>query len=270
MRRRDASFLAGFFLLGTALVVYGFASRAWLPPVASEHGHGVDRMIRYLLLTTGVLFVLGHLALGWLVWRGARADSPAYRPIPRRTEWTLALAPVLLMAIVSEGGVLAIGLPVWAKVYGESPRDALQVEVVGKQFEWLVRYPGADGKFGRTIPGEVHEVDNPVGLDEGDADAEDDLISRGVLHLPVGRPVVVRLRSHDVLHSFSVSQFRIKQDVIPGVTLTARFLPEKAGTYEIACAELCGLGHYRMRGTVVVHPPEEFERWLAAQEGWFK
>jgi cytochrome c oxidase subunit 2 len=174
------------------------------------------------------------------------------------------------MAVIAEVGVLALGLPTWMEVYGEAPEDALVVEVVGKQFEWIIRYPGKDGKFGEASPELVNDARNPLGLDRKDPAARDDVVLRGNLHLPEGRPVSVRLRSHDVLHSFTVPHFRIKQDLVPGFTTSTLFTPTRSGSYEIVCAEVCGLGHYRMRGMAIVEPAGDFEKWLAEQPGWFE
>jgi cytochrome c oxidase subunit 2 len=262
--------LVAFFALVTILTVIGFAFRAWLPPVASQHGAGVDFVIHFLLITTGIVFVAGHAALGWFVWRFSRGEPATYQPVSQRTEWLWALPPVVFMAVVSEVGVLVLGHPVWNQLYGAVPEDAVIVEVVGKQFEWFVRYPGKDGAFGKTQPDQVHETRNPLGLVEEDPAASDDIVTRGVLRLPVGRSVSVRLRTHDVLHSFAVPAFRVKQDLVPGIVTHTQFTPTKAGEFEIACAELCGLGHYKMRGTIQVAAVEEFEQWLAAQIGWFE
>jgi cytochrome c oxidase subunit 2 len=167
-------------------------------------------------------------------------------------------------------GVLAKGLPVWEMIYGATPPEALVVEVTAQQFEWIVRYPGKDGVFGRTRPDLVSGEANPAGLDPADSAAVDDVVTRGALHLPAGRAVVARLQARDVLHSFSVPAFRVKQDVVPGMVIPTQFVPTTPGRYEIACAELCGAAHYRMRGRVIVHPPEEFAAWLSTQAGFFQ
>ncbi len=242
----------------------------WFLPVGSEHGAGVDATIRYILAVAGVIFLLGHGLLAVFIWKYAGTGPAPYRPLSARAEWTWALIPVLAMTVASEIGVLVVGAPAWSQVYGPAPADALAIEVCGKQFEWIVRYPGKDGRFGRHEAAFVHDVRNPLGLDERDAAAVDDVVVRGALHVPAGRPIVVRLRSHDVLHSFSIPGFRVKQDVVPGSVQRTRFRALSPGRYEIACAELCGLGHYKMNAVLVVETPEEFARWLGAQVGWFE
>lgn len=251
------------------LTIAGFVPHEWLPPAATRHGAGVDVVIRYLLATTGIVFVAGHAVLGWFVWRFARGPA-TYRPAAPRVELLWALVPVVVMAVVSEAGVIVLGAPVFKQLYATAPENPVEVEVVGKQFEWFVRYPGKDGKFGRTKPELVHEVRNPMGLDRKDPAAKDDVFVRGVLRLPVDRTAMVRLRTHDVQHSFAVPAFRVKQDLVPGFPTSTRFEPVRAGQYEIVCAELCGLGHYKMRGEVHVLTADEYEKWLAEQIGWFE
>ena len=266
--RRSPLGLVVFFALFALASAAAFAFVEWRPPLASRHGADVDATIDYLLVATGVIFLAGHAVLAAFLWRYARGGTPPAPGVSRRTEWVVGLLPVVLMVAIAEVGVLAIGLPVWAQLYGDPPADALEVEGVGKQFEWIVRYPGRDGAFGRVDHGKIREPSNPLGLVRQDGAAHDDLVLRGTLRLPAGRHVVVRLRSLDVLHSFWIPAFRTKQDCVPGFTARTQFVPTTAGTYELGCAELCGLGHYNMRGTVEVMEPAAFERWLAAEKGW--
>lgn len=248
-----------------AFTILGYLSRPWMPPAASAHGAGMDRLIGYLLVTTGVIFVLGHAILVAFLWKYARG-RPALSPVTsRRTERLWSLAPIVAMAVIAEGGVLVMGLPVWEQIYGHTPEDAEVVEVTARQFEWIFRYPGPDGTFGRVSPERVSGQSNPVGLDDTDPASTDDIVVRNRLHLPVNRTVVLRLRSHDVLHSFSVPAFRAKQDIVPGMVGSTQFVPVVEGEYEIGCAELCGLAHYRMRATVTVHSQAEYAAWLADQ-----
>jgi cytochrome c oxidase subunit 2 len=258
------------FLGITTFTVAGFAARVWAPPVASAHGAGVDGVIRYLALSTGAVLIIGTVVITSLLWRFGRG-RPAGRPsVSARAERWWSLTPVVMIAALAEAGVLAKGLPVWEMIYGAPPPDALVVEVTAQQFEWIVRYPGVDGVFGRTRPDLANASTNPAGLDAADPAALDDIVTRGGLHLPVGRAVVLHLQARDVLHSFSVPQFRVKQDVVPGMMIPTQFVPTVVGRYEIACAELCGAAHYRMRGRVFVHTPEEYQAWLSSQVGFLQ
>ena len=136
------------------------------------------------------------------------------------------------------------------------------VRVVGTQFAWNIQYPGPDGKFGRTDIKLVGS-DNPLGLDRSDPAAKDDITTINQLNLPVDRPVLVHLSSMDVIHSFGLYEMRVKQDAIPGIQIPVWFIPNRIGEYEIACSQLCGLGHFRMRGFVNIKTEADFQKWLA-------
>jgi cytochrome c oxidase subunit 2 len=259
--------LSLLFLSISAFAIIGFA-RDWKPAVASIHGEGVDGVIHYLLITTGVVLVIGTIAMVSFLWLYGRGkETPAPHANQRAERWW-SLVPVFGMALVAEAGVMFKGLPVWKQVYGPPPPDAVVVELTAQQFEWIARYPGKDGKFGRTDPNLIESAANPLGIDTADVAGRDDIVFRNAMHVAVGRTAYVRLRSHDVVHSFSVPAFRIKQDVVPGITGAIKFIPSRAGRYEIACAQLCGMAHYRMAARVTAHPPEEFDTWLASQPAW--
>jgi cytochrome c oxidase subunit 2 len=153
-------------------------------------------------------------------------------------------------------------------VDGKAPEDALVIEVNAQQFEWIVRYPGPDGTFGRSRPELVNQMENPAGIDARDPAAADDIVVRNRIYVPVDRPVFLRLQARDVLHSFAVPAFRVKQDIVPGKPGSTQFVPITTGEYEIACAELCGMGHYKMGGRVFVYEPDEYERWVSSQPGF--
>lgn len=243
-----------------AVVVYGF--REWFPPLASQHGAGIDLMLNYLLLTVGALFLVGHLVLGYFVWRFSRNDRVTHRVPGVRAERIWSVIPAVVITLVAEGGVLVLGLPVWGKFYAtEAPSDAVTVEVTGEQFAWNVRYPGKDGLFGGSDP-QLMSLSNPLGLDPNDPAAADDIALLGEMYLPVNRPARIRLRSKDTLHSFFLPNLRVKQDAVPGMTIDFWFVPTRAGEYEIACAELCGFGHFQMRGLLHVVSENEFEQRL--------
>lgn len=255
--------LVGLLFLSTGVLGAGYAARNWLPPLASRHGAGIDAMLAYLLVTVGTLFLIGHIALGVLIWRAARRPRITHRLATHRTEWRLSAALAFLMALVGEGGVLAIGIPVWNEYFAATPpADAVLIEVTAQQFMWNVRYPGADGVFGRTDPRLIDDASNPIGIDRTDPAAADDVLLQNEIGVPVNRPVRVRLRSKDVIHSFFLPHLRVKQDAVPGMTPEVVFVPTREGTFEIACAELCGLAHYRMQGFLHVFSDQEFRSWL--------
>ena len=256
-------------VLFAALALGGvwYASNKSMPELASRHGAGIDAMMNYLLVTVGGLFVAGYLALAWLIWSGSRRGSIGPRLASRRTELVLSAVLGLGMALVAEGGVLAIGIPVWAEYFNATPPDdAVSIEVTAQQFMWNVRYPGPDKVFGPTEPGLIDDTGNPLGIDRRAAASRDDIVTINEITVPINRAVRIRLRSKDVIHSFFLPHFRVKQDAVPGMTPEVVFVPTRAGTFEIACAELCGLAHYRMQGTFNVVSEPEFEAWLRRQE----
>jgi cytochrome c oxidase subunit II len=265
-RAVEASLVALLFaLLGLGGIWYG--ANTSMPELASRHGAGIDAMMNYLLVTVGALFLTGYLALAWLVWRGARRSTIGPRLASRRVEIALSGALGLGMALVAEGGVLAIGMPVWDEYFNATPpADAVSIEVTAQQFMWNVRYPGADGVFGPTEPRLIDDTSNPLGLDRRAAASQDDLVTLNEITVPIDRTVRIRLRSKDVIHSFFLPHLRVKQDAVPGMTPEVVFVPTRLGTFEIACAELCGLAHYRMQGTFNVVSEQEFEAWLRRQE----
>jgi cytochrome c oxidase subunit 2 len=246
-------------LVLVVVATYLFATRSWLPELVSNRGD-IDRSMWWSLVVTGIVFIGTNLLLGWFAYRyQARAGEPAtYWHDNPRLEWTWTLITAAIMLVFTVNA-----LSLWAQVTGPAPADAFVVEVTGQQFAWNVRYAGPDGIFGRT---DVKKVDttasNFIGLDRDDPNAADDLMLQNQLFLPEGRPVRVRLRSLDVIHSFFLPQFRVKQDAMPGITSETWFVPQKSGTWEIACAEHCGLGHYRMRGMVTVVPASELDAKL--------
>jgi cytochrome c oxidase subunit 2 len=259
--------LVSLLFAGTAIAGVAYGAQRWLPELASRHGAGIDAMLRYLLATVGALFVAGYAALAILIWQGSRRLSVGKRLASRKTEVVLALVLGLGMAVIAEGGVLAIGIPVWSEYFeAQPPADATLIEVTAQQFMWNVRYPGADGVFGRTDPKLVDETANPLGLDRSDPAGKDDVVSQNDITVPFGHAVHVRLHSKDVIHSFFLPNFRVKQDAVPGMTPEVVFFPTRLGTYELACAELCGLAHYRMRGFFHVVTAKEFADWLHRQQ----
>jgi cytochrome c oxidase subunit 2 len=260
--------LAGWAVAASAIAIaiagVCLALLGWFPRVVSAHGRGIQLMLDYTLAVTGAFFVVGHLVLAWLIVRAIRPREASTPNPSRKAQRLVGIVPALVMAVVAEGGVMVLGLPVFADYYGDPPEGAVAVEITGRQFFWTVRYPGADAEFGATDPSLV-TIDNPIGLVEADPRAADDVVLLNEVHLPTDRPAKINLRSYDVIHSFFVPELRLKQDMVPGMTVPVWFEPTAAGTFEIACNQICGLGHYRMRGFLHLQEGAEFDPWLASQ-----
>ena len=154
-------------------------------------------------------------------------------------------------------------IPAWAVRVRDFPSEseAVVVGVTGEQFAWQIQYPGPDGRFGRRDI-KLVSTENPLGLDRTDPDAKDDITTTNNLGIPVDRPILVHLTSKDVIHSFGLFEMRVKQDIIPGLDIPVWFIPNRIGDYEISCSQLCGLGHYRMRGFVNVKSDADYQKFL--------
>jgi cytochrome c oxidase subunit 2 len=241
-----------------------FSSGNWsLPEAISTAAREIDAQFGLTLAITGVAFVLAEGLLGWFIFKYRDRPGRTARYLHGNTPLEAASAVVVGIVFIS---LAVLGQKVWAEIHlSGTPEGSMPIEITGEQFAWNIRYAGADGQFGRTSPELYDPTSNPVGLVPDDPNGKDDVISLNVLAVPVGRPIELRLRSKDVLHSFFMPVLRIKQDTVPGMEIPLRFKAEKAGDYEVACAELCGLGHYRMKGTLKVAEAGDFEAWLAEQ-----
>lgn len=256
---RNGSRVAHVFALLTAVFVtvagYAIATVA-LPPLASDRGR-IDAAISLNLVISGVVFLGAHIALVLALVRQPREARIPHENMRVEMLFTGLTAVVLIALLVnSEIDTRALA----RSSFGAAADEPVVVEVVAQQFAWNFRLPGEDGIFGRTDPRLVDQAElNFIGIDKKDPATEDDIVlPQGLLILPAGRKISVRLRSMDVIHSFFVPVFRVKQDAMPGLAIEFSFKPTLAGTYELVCAEHCGLGHYRMRGVVQVVAPEEW------------
>ncbi len=258
-----AAILAALLLIFTVSTVYVFVKKVWwFPAPITAFGREIDQQFDRTLIITGIVFVLSQLGLGWVVWRYRDRGQQA-----RYSEGNHVLEALWTVATL----VLFVGLGIyaersWAEVHfrAASP-GALQIEVTGQQFAWNFRYPGPDGKFGRLDPNLVSaSTGNPLGLVPDDPAGKDDVVVP-VMAVPVNREVELLIRSQDVTHSFFVRELRLKQDAVPGMLIRIHFTPTQVGQYEIACAELCGLGHYRMRSFLTVMSDADYEKWLREQ-----
>lgn len=239
-------------------VLFHFVNPWWITPLASNW-KAMDDTLTITLAITGVFFVGINLFMVYALLRYRhRPGSPraAHEPESKALErWLIGITTVGIMAL------LAPGLVVYAS-YVKPPHDAMVLEVLGQQWQWRFRLPGADGKLGLSETRHVTSA-NPFGLDPADPAGQDDiLIAEQEVHLPLGRPVHVILRSHDVLHDFYVPPFRARMNMVPGQISTFWFTPTQAGRYEAMCSQLCGVGHPNMRAVVVVEDAAGYQAWL--------
>ncbi len=247
-------------LVAVGTIVFHIWSPWWWTPIASNWGF-VDTTINITFWITGAVFVAVILFTAYCVWRyqhreGNRAE---YEPEDVKLEWWLTGLTTLGVA-----ALLAPGLVVWGQ-FVTVPDEATELEAIGQQWTWTFRLPGEDGVLG-TVDPRIIDGDNPFGLDPDDPNGQDDiLIEDTEVHLPLGRPVKMLLRSLDVLHDFYVPQFRAKMDIVPGMVTYFWLTPTRTGSFDILCFELCGVGHYAMRGTVVVEEESAYEAWLQEQ-----
>lgn len=233
-----------------------------LPVQASAQAAQLDHITTLVHILMAVMFVGWSVYFVYVLLRFRRRRQPVADYHGARGHWSawteagVAVVEVILLA--------AFSIPAWASRVSPAPTDALAVRVVAQQFSWTFHYAGPDGEFGR-LDASLISPDNPAGLDRASPHAADDVVSVNEMHLPVGRPVLVQLSARDVIHSFGVPAMRVKQDAIPGVSVPVWFTPTLPGSFDIACSQLCGLGHYRMRAVITVESADRFITWLQSQ-----
>ena len=232
-----------------------------LPELASTHGAEVDRLILYVHLLMGALFV------GWLsyflyaIFRYNKKSNPkaSYTGVTSHASTYIEGAVALVEAVLLVG----FAVPLWAKVADDFPKNSTVIRVTAEQFAWNSRYPGKDGVFGRQDVKLVTAA-NPLGIDPTDPAGKDDIVPPvGEIAVPVKTPVIVHVTSKDVIHSFKINPLRVTQDAIPGLSIPIWFEPTKEGHYLINCAQLCGNSHAFMRGHFYVKSAEEYAKWVA-------
>lgn len=228
-------------IIGTALFLWAPGAGYWLPIDVSTHGHQIDHLWTFILVLTGLVFIATEVVLFWFMWKydGARnAERVKFTHGNHNLEmvWTVVPAATLLFIAIYQ-------MNTWAQVKIEKPPMPPTVEVTARQFEWRLRYPGPDGKIG----------------------TQDDIHAVNDLHLPVNEEILVSLKSMDVLHSFFLPNLRVKQDAVPGSNIPVWFRATETGQYDLVCAELCGWGHYKMKGRVTIESREKFDAWLQQQ-----
>jgi cytochrome c oxidase subunit 2 len=231
-----------------------------MPPLYSVEGGDVDLLMLLVHLLMLALF------LGWAIFfivalfKFNRKNNP--KVSQKKINSSIPTTIELIVAAIEMLLLIAISIPFWTNRMAIMPdgRDINKIRIVAQQFAWNIHYPGPDGRFGTTKQELLSE--NAIGLDTKSPNAADDVITMNQLHVPVGKTTVISLSSKDVVHSFWIPEMRSKQDAIPGMTTMVRFTPTKAGNFEIVCAQLCGVGHYQMRGFVTVQSENEYNEWL--------
>ena len=236
-----------------------------LPVQASVHAGDIDNLISLVHWLMLALFVGWGVFFVYVLFRFRKGANPQadYVGAKGKISKGLEIGVVVVEAVL----LLFYAIPAWATRVKSLPaeNEATVVRVVAEQFAWNIHYPGPDGKFGRTDV-KLITADNPLGLDRTDPAAKDDITTINQLNLPIDRPTLVHLSSKDVIHSFAVFEMRVKQDAVPGMTIPVWFIPNRLGQYEITCSQLCGLGHFRMRGFVTVQSAAECKTWFDDQE----
>jgi cytochrome c oxidase subunit 2 len=281
--RKDSNRINAFLLL--AFLIVGLFG-VWycnetlkdkiLTVSASNHGENIDTMMWITLGITGIVFIITQILLFWFAFKyQEREDRKAYYfPHDNRLEIIWTVIPAIVLTIL-----VGFGLYYWFQITGEAPKNAQVVEITGSQFKWEFRYPGKDNKLGRKYFKEIKEgANNPLGQIWEDPDNHDDVyVSGQPMHLVVNKPVKLVINSKDVIHDVGLAHFRMKMDAVPGTPTTMWFTPlyttremkKRFGEdfeYEISCDQMCGVGHYTMRGTILVESQAEFNAWMAQQK----
>ena len=248
-----------------------------LPALASEHGGRLDAMLAWIHVVMLALFVGWGAFFVYLLVRFRRSRNPVadYEGTKSHMSSYLEGLVVVLEVIFLVG----FSFPLWAERVRDFPseEEAVAVRIVAEQFAWNIHYPGPDGVYGRTSIDLIDVAANPLGVDASDPAGADDIVTLNQLHLPVDKPAMIRLTSKDVIHGLALQEMRVKQDAVPGIDVPVWFVPtvttaemreikqKPTYNYEIACAQLCGLTHYRMRGFLTVHEQADFDAWIREQ-----
>ena len=240
----------------------------YMPPDYSAHGPELDQLSAYVHWLMLILFIGWGLLFAFMLLRFRASKHP--RAVYHGTKSHISKYAETAVFVVECVLLFMISIPAWSRwTTPPNPQEnPLEIRVVGEQFAWNIHYPGPDGIFGKTDVSYVTSS-NPLGIDPSDPAAKDDVATLNQLHLEVNRPVIIRLTSKDVIHSFFLPYMRVKQDATPGMEVPVHFTPVKtsgAETWEIACAQLCGLGHYRMRGQYQVQTKGDLAKWMSEQQ----
>ena len=272
--------LVSFLVLGLIGVYWChdllYEKTLFIQPSASDHGERIDTMMNITIIITGFTFLLTQILLFWFSFKYQHSEKRKAYYYPHNTNWEILWTTVPAIALCV---LVGFGLYYWYQITGDAPKNALQVEVTGKQFSWIYRYPGKDNTFGKKYFRNINEANsNQLGLIWDDKAAQDDIVTTTALYLVKDQPVKLNIFSRDVIHNVGLSHFRMKMDAVPGTPTTMYFTPKfttdemKKITgnpdfeYEISCDQMCGNNHYSMRGIIKVVTPTEFVLWRAQQK----
>ncbi|OFY69621.1 MAG: hypothetical protein A3G23_13885 [Bacteroidetes bacterium RIFCSPLOWO2_12_FULL_37_12] len=263
-------FISLFILGGTFIYLHKIHSEWDFPKNVSLNGQAVDKLFNSLFVQTVVMFVgfLAILSFFLLKYAAGKNSKASYIEGNNKRTIFFMVGLGILIVIMLEVTSAVIGSSFWHKLHAPVKGNEILLEVTGQQFAWTVRYPGKDKKFGRTNPSLIDDASgNSLGLDFEDPNAKDDIVlSGGEIHVPIHQEIVAFIRSKDVIHDFFLPNFRLQMYATPGLDVKVRFVPVENGQYEVVCAQICGLGHYKMRGLITVLSEEDYNKWLEAQE----
>jgi cytochrome c oxidase subunit 2 len=246
-----------------------------LGKAASDHGEKIDLMLNITIIMTGIVFLITQILLFWFAFKYQHSEKRKgyYFPHNNKLELIWTVVPAIALTVL-----VGFGLMYWFQITGEAPRNAMQIEVTGKQFSWIFRYPGKDNVFGKKYYKNISDAENnSLGLLWDDPDTHDDIVVNNTMYLVVNQPVKLIINSRDVIHDVGLAAFRMKMDAVPGTPTTIWFTPKYTTEemkkitgnpefeYEISCDQMCGKSHYAMRGIVQVVTQEEFILWRAKQ-----
>jgi cytochrome c oxidase subunit 2 len=237
-----------------------------LPPEYSTHAAQVDYLIKFVHVLMAILFVFWGCFLVYCLirFRQRPGHKAMYEPVKAK----IAKAAEIGVIVVEAFMLIFLSMPVWASYKHDLPRpgEGVEIKVVAEQFAWNFHYAGPDGVFGKTDPKFIDNFGNSLGLDPGDPRGKDDIVTLNDCHIPINKPILMDISSKDVIHSFWINVMRVKQDAIPGMKVPIHFEATHTGQFDISCAQLCGLAHYRMRGMLTVDTPADYAKWMTEQE----
>ena len=236
----------------------------WMPPDYSQHGPRLDALNAYVHWLMLFLFVVWISLFFYMLIRFRASNHP--KANYHGTKSHVSTWGEVAVAVIELVLLFGISIPAWSTwtTRPDPKSNPLEVRVIAQQFNWNIVYPGPDHVFGKADAKFVTDT-NPVGLDPSDPNGKDDITTINQLNLPVGRPVIIYLSSKDVVHSLGMPQMRVKQDAVPGIVQPVWFTPTQTGRWDIACSQLCGLAHYRMKAIYTIQTPEQYQAWLAEE-----